>query len=313
MELHRHMGGSIRAETVWEIIKRTKENIAPSLESVRKKMIVSGVDDRNFDTFFGKFRILDKLTWYDWAIDLAIQQICEDLEKESIEYAEISLSINKYMIHLGWTPKKVVQFICESYSRHSRRFGVKVGLLLSLKYESNRESQLNFANLIDDPDIRPLLSGIDLVGDENYYDVEFYKPIFDKWKSYDKILRCHVGELNGGRNNIISAIKDLQVNRIAHGVHATEEDVKIANEYGVYFDVAIHSNIYTGVVDDIKNHPLKNMVKWGAKITLNTDDPVQCDCTIDSEFSAAVKSKLITTDDIDRIQRNAVEAVGIMP
>jgi adenosine deaminase len=54
------------------------------------------------------------------------------------------------------------------------------------------------------------------------------------------------------------------------------------------------------------------MMRRGCKVTLNTDDPVQCACTLDGEFSAAVKNGLITKEDIDKIQRNAVMAAAIM-
>lgn len=309
--LHSHLSGMIRPQTVFEIIQRTKGfEIAPNLEAVHKKMVCSVADERNFDVFFNKFKIFDRLTWHDWAIDMAICQICRDLEIEKIEYAEISFSIDKYLRHLGWTPKEVVKFICRSCDMHSRRFGVKVGLLLSLRYDSPKKSQIAFSDLIEDPEVEELLAGIDLVGDEKYFDAEFYKPIFDKWRQRGKILRCHVGEINGGGCHVAAAIKDLKVSRIAHGIQATDEDMKLANDCGVYFDVAIHSNLYTGVVSDVKKHPLKRMIENGCKVTLNTDDPVMCACTLDGEFHVAVKNGLIGLEDIDSIQRNAVEAAA---
>ena len=74
------------------------------------------------------------------------------------------------------------------------------------------------------------------------------------------------------------------------------------------FDLAIHSNLTTGAISDIMDHPMKRMLGLGCKVTLNTDDPTQFGCTLDDEFKLALDSGLITESQAKEIMSNACEA-----
>lgn len=290
IDLHRHLGGSINQHTVYKI-----------LEIMGRPMPLSYIADRmichgraiGFQNFLHKFTILDELEWYPWAIDLAIEQVCADLCREGVLYTELSLSINKYASFNAWTPVEVVKFIADKFSEYSIKYDIHVGLLLALRYDSSRDSQIDYSDIIDDPQIADRLCGLDLVGDESYFDPEFYKPIFNKWKRHDKILRAHVGEMPGTGENVRIAVEELEIDRIAHGVQASDDTLKMAAEKQICFDIALHSNQITGAVPDLQYHPLKKMIEYGCCVTLNTDDPVQFQCTLDDEFALAIASGLM--------------------
>jgi adenosine deaminase len=81
----------------------------------------------------------------------------------------------------------------------------------------------------------------------------------------------------------------LGVTRIAHGIRIighpeSERVIELAIERGVVFDLAITSNYLTGVVPMGHMHPIETMMRAGLKVTIGTDDPVQCDVSLDSEF-----------------------------
>lgn len=301
-DLHRHMGGSISPQTVIEILRRSGTKLR--LDDAINRMVCNG-SNIGFKTFLDKFKILDSVPWPDWAIDLAIEQICSDLSAENIQYTEISLSINKYVYANKWSPKDVAMFIAESFRHHANKHKTEVGILLSLRYDSNREDQELYGQLVNDEDLRGLFCGIDLIGNEDLFDAEFYKPIFDEWRFNGKTLRAHVGEMPGKGANVREAIEILGVNRIAHGVQADDDTLKLAADRGVCFDLALHSNIITGAISNIKTHPIKRMMAAGCRVTLNTDDPIQFNCTLDSEFDLALRNGLIDEDQAIILMRNA--------
>ena len=127
----------------------------------------------NFYRFLDKFKILDEIHWDEELINSSIAAVCQQLEEEGLDFCWLDFSINKYMGAMNWHKKEAIKFIHDSFHRHRPN---KVGLILSLKYESMRASQKQYAKLIDDPDIVDLLFGLDLVGDEAYFDYQFYRP-----------------------------------------------------------------------------------------------------------------------------------------
>ncbi len=260
-----------------------------------------------FLNFLRKFEILDKIPWPNWAIDLSIEQICRDISKEGIKHSEVSLSINKY-VKDDRSPEYVSEFISECFEKHAAEYDITVGLLLSLRYDSPQKTQLRYAEMVQHHEFRDRFIGIDLIGNEDYYDAEFYAPIFKNWGQYEKVLRAHVGEMPGTGDNVKSAIKDLNVTRIAHGIQADDETLDYAKDRGICFDLALHSNLTTGAIEKIEEHPLKRMVELGCTVTLNTDDPIQFGCTVNDEFELAVASGLITGDDCKRLMQDAYNA-----
>lgn len=301
------MGGSIGVDTVWKIIEGTKAfHIATSKAEVERRMTYKGDDRgaRDFGQFLQKFIILDQIPWYDWAIDLAIEQICADLKAEEIDHCDISFSIDKYVRSGIWKITDILPFIYQSFTYHSHNNGISIGLLLSLAYHAPRLMQLQTASIVEDRYLARTVTGIDLVGDENNFSAEFYKPIIAKWKAAGKTTRAHVGELDGTGDNVRHAI-ELGVDRIAHGIKGAKDDIERATDKGISFDLALSSNLYTGAVKNIADHPMKNMIRDGAIVTLNTDDPVQFGCTLDSEYQLALDSHLAHSRDLKTFQENA--------
>jgi len=298
------LGGSISPATVAEIINRTGRANSVSLDAITQKMTCNKTN-MGFKAFLEKFAILNEIPWPDWAIGLSIAQVCDDIKAAGIDYSEISLSIGKYLTP-NRQPASVIQYIGELFEIHSKRNGIEVGLLLSLQYHSPRDLQLMHAHLIDNSKIRETFCGLDLIGDENYFDAKFYKPIFEKWRSYGiRTLRAHVGEMPGTGNNVRIAIEELGATRIAHGIQADNDVFKLAAERQVCFDLALHSNLVTGAWVDLHNHPIKRMLQLGCLVTLNTDDPIQFGCTLDDEFDLAIANGLIDASTALKIKHNA--------
>lgn len=299
------MGGSISPRTVERVLRETGNPIG--LDQISDRMVCRS-SNIGFKAFLDKFTILDETPWPAWAIELAVEQICEDLAAEKIHYTEISLSIDKYVRMNNWDPKDALISISQAFERSSSRHAVQVGLLLSLRYDSPRDRQLLYGALVKDEALRHRLCGLDLIGDEDHFDAEFYRPIFDLWRFNGKTLRAHVGEMPGKGGNVKKAIEILGVNRIAHGIQADKDTLKLAADRRVCFDLALHSNLVTGAWLDINTHPIRRMIDAGCVVTINTDDPVQFGCTLNDEFNLAIRHGLISENESETLMRNAWEA-----
>lgn len=286
LDLHRHYGGCQSVEFVWEAIRDNGwTNLAETPDEVRNQMQFKHGEPREFLRFLQKFTILDNIIWSEELIDKSVQDVCKGIKAERLDYTWLRFSINKYMRDLKWSKSQAIKFIkdrCDEYLP-----GV-VGLIIALKYESDRTTQTELANLIDDPTVHDSVVGIDLVGDEQCFDYQFYQPLIAQWVKSGKIVCAHVGE-SQARENIRSAIA-MGVSQIAHGVKAIEEPdlIRYANDCGVGFDMAVTSNLLTGLYKDLSEHPLRGFLDLGACVTIGTDDPTQCNTTLDNEFQQLV-------------------------
>jgi adenosine deaminase len=107
----------------------------------------------------------------------------------------------------------------------------------------------------------------------------------------------------------------LGVQRIAHGIKAAEfpDILKLANDNNICFDIALTSNYFTGVIDDLATHPVKKMLEQGCNITIGTDDPVVLDTTLDKEYSILMNTVGVPESKILDIMENSVKYAFVKP
>jgi len=304
IDMHRHLGGSIPAEFVWEVICDYKlTHLASSLQDVVAAMTFQIGEPYGFHRFLDKFKILNNIPWTPELIDLSIQAVCNELQHEQIDYCWMDFSVNKYTQYLNIPKQEIVIYIYELF--HKYRPG-QVGLVLSLKYESPWVQQIEYANLITDKDVAKCLIGIDLVGDEAEFDTEFYATLLPQWREHGKMVRAHVAESQRAEN-ARDAIEYLQVTNIAHGLKLLEHPdmIDLVLNRRITFDLGITSNYLSGVCVDEDTHPISKMLELGFDVTYGTDDPVQCSTNIQTEYALLKYWFGITDSQLDKMTKIA--------
>lgn len=306
VDTHLHLSGCISPQFVWNVIQdRNLKFLASSYDDVVAQMTFMKGEPTSFSRFLHKFKLLDLLPWDEELIDGAIKDVCHYLTDNQIDFAFIDFTINKYMT-IGWHKHEAIKFIHDSFRSHAPG---KVGLVLAIKYESPRAGQELYAKLIERSDVADMLVGVDLVGDETYYDAGFYAPLLHNWRTAKKMVRAHVGE-SQAIDNIISAIERLSVTNVAHGfkiVNSPSLMLSIADR-DISFDLCINSNYVTGVIDHIF-HPIVTMHRWGIKCTLGSDDPIQFNTNLANEYKLASSFGMDDTE-IMAIRENSMRMVN---
>ena len=302
VETHCHLGGCFSPQFIWDIINENGWTyLAENYNDVVKSMKFMPGEPYGFHRFLQKFTILDHIRWDENLLDRSIKDVCDSLESHKIDYVWMRFSISKYLPFLGWHKYEVVKFIHERFNYYRPR---KVGLVLALKYESERAAQKQHAKLIERPDICGCLRGIDLVGDEAYFDQEFYRSLFKDWIKAKKTIIMHAGESQPS-NNVRSAI-NIGAKHIAHGIKIIDNKylMDYAKDEGICFDMALTSNKLTGVWDISEPHPIIEFLRRGIDVTISTDDPVQCSTTLDDEYR--LLSTMVSKEEVDLVRRTAI-------
>jgi adenosine deaminase len=306
IDLHRHLDGSIRLETVLEVAQ--EQGIAlpgHNLDSLRPHVVVQGRAAGLMD-FIGRFRWLTAIL-HDLATcrRVAYENV-EDARRERIDYIELRFSPWFMAETHGLDPAGVVEAVADGVVAAERDTGVRAQLIgiLSRTYDTETCHRELDALLTH----RDHLVAIDLAGDEQKFPAGQFREHFSRARDAGLQVTVHAGEVEGPAS-VWAAIRELGAARIGHGIHSLEDPqlVEFLVEHGVGLEIAITSNIQIGVVEDYAGHPVKHILKAGILANLNTDDPAISGIDLRHEYEVAAPRAGLTPTQTRQAQANALE------
>ena len=117
-------------------------------------------------------------------------------------------------------------------------------------------------------------------------------------------LTAHAGE--GTSPQSVWAALELGAERIGHGISAIEDPALLRHlrDRDIPLEVSITSNLVTGVVKRVEDHPMRKLYDAGVPIVLNTDDPAMFGCTLLSEYRLAARAFGFTGTELRHIAEN---------
>jgi aminodeoxyfutalosine deaminase len=131
--------------------------------------------------------------------------------------------------------------------------------------------------------------GLSLGGSEHKYPPELFARPFAIAREGGLRSAPHAGEL-AGPASVRGALDALHADRLRHGVRAVEDPALLAElaARGIVCDVTPTSNVRTGVVPSLAEHPLPHLLAAGVKCSISSDDPVLMGTDLTTECAAAV-------------------------
>lgn len=130
--------------------------------------------------------------------------------------------------------------------------------------------------------------GIGLGGEENLYPPEPFAPAFHAAKEDGLASVPHAGEVVGP-SSVRGALEALEADRIRHGIRAVDDPGLVREIAGrrLVLDLCPISNLRTGAVRSLDEHPLPQLVAAGIPCSISTDDPEMFDTDLSREYAAA--------------------------
>lgn len=305
IDLHRHLDGSIRLDTVFDLARRHGLTLpAGDVEGLRPHVVVQ---DRapGVMEFIARFRwLLEILVDSDACRRVAYESV-EDARREGIDYLELRFSPVFMAERHGLDPAAVVEAVADGVEAAARDFGVGVGLIgiLSRTYGPDVARRELEALLTQ----RSRFVALDLAGDEAAFPAALFTEHFKKARDAGWQVTVHAGEA-AGPESVWSAIRDLGATRIGHAVRAIEDPRLIDHmrEHGIGVEANLTSNVQTRSVSDFAAHPMRRYLDAGLLANLNSDDPAISGIDLAHEFEVAAPAAGLTPEHIRQAQRNAV-------
>ncbi len=269
-ELHVHLEGSIEAETLLAI--------DPSLS---RDDIAAHYTCRTFDEFIQGYIWVNRKIEKPQHYALATRHLLERLAAQDVTYAEITLSAGMIL----WKQQDLPA-IYDAIWRESQRSSVKTFWILDAVRNLGTEPALPVAKFAVERR-RDGVIAFGLGGDEARGPAELFRDVFAYARDGGLHLVCHAGETTGPES--VWAALAIGAERIGHGIAAARDPALLTKlrESNVPLEVCISSNVCTGVVPSLADHPVRQLYDVGVPIVLNTDDPAFFHTTLTREYEIA--------------------------
>lgn len=313
IDLHRHLEGSLRLETLAEIAREHGIDL-PSYDIDRLRPYVQITDDPpDFQRFLEKFQLLRRFYTTREAVERVAYEAVIDAAFDNVRYLELRFNPAALAQAQGFSFYEVTEWVAEAVARAQTDAGMTVRLLCTIV----RHEPLAVAAEIVEVALACRergIVGIDLAGDEMLYPALPFAPLFRRAAEQGLGITVHAGEA-GGPENVREAIEQLNARRIGHGIHAIEDStvIQLIRQRNITLEVCPTSNLQTGVMPNFGHHPLRDLYQLRVPVTVNTDDPSVSDTTLTDEYLVTVKGMGLGLRDLRTFNRNAIRASFLPP
>lgn len=287
VELHRHLEGSLRLDTLWEVA-RDHHMVISSTDQLRKRVQVNQDEPYTFENFLSKFETLRLFYRTPEIIGRVTREAISDAAMDNVRYLELRFTPVALAKAQGYSLTEVMDWVIEgAVAAQQEHNHITVRLIASVNRNESVGLAEQVAQLAVDRREKGIV-GLDLAGNEAHFSALPFTGVFRDVQKAGLHVTAHAGEW-GGPSNVSDAILGLQAERIGHGVRIMEDakEVALALEHNPAFEVCVTSNYQTGVVPAPCEHPLMRMLKAGLNVTLNTDDPSISQIKLSDEYCLA--------------------------
>ncbi|XP_061529770.1 adenosine deaminase isoform X1 [Phycodurus eques] len=314
VELHVHLDGAIRVQTIFDVARRRGIPLpANTAEELRHLIILQ--KPATLTEFLGKFaEYMHVIAGDRDAIKRIAYEFVEDKAKEGVIYVEVRYSphflANTDVDPIPWhqaegdlSPDDVVRLVNEGLREGERVFDVKVrSILCCMRHMPSWSADvLELCKRYRHEGV----VAIDLAGDESL-NCEAYPG---HRRAYEEAVRwgihrtVHAGEV-GPASVVKEAVEVLKAERVGHGYRTLEDQVLYTQllAQNMHFEVCPISSKLTGACDaDFTKHPVVTFRKDKANYSLNTDDPLIFNSTLQLDYSVAHKHMGFTQEEFKRL------------
>ncbi|MFN8523419.1 MAG: adenosine deaminase [Chloroflexota bacterium] len=294
VELHIHLDGALRPTTVTEMARRYE----PATDLWAPGWERDFFSFQNLGEFVSQFSAVGRACVRDADDVHRVAAECfEDLAAQNVVYAEASFGTRTPgMPHYIPLPD-VIAAVDQARRDVESRAPIKIGVIVGLTRRRPNETSVDISalalqcarDIVDAVGRGAGIVGVDLHGDElNQPSVEPFLDAFDIIHQAGLKVRPHAGEA-AGAHVVRDSLQHLKAHRIAHGVRSIEDAALVADLHtaGIGLDMCLTSNVRTGAIRSIAEHPLPSFLRRGLRVSVSSDDPLPFSTSITSELAVA--------------------------
>jgi adenosine deaminase len=312
VDLHLHLDGSLRAETVLDLARQQGLALPVwSAAEVRGLLEVWG-KAHDLAEYLTKFDLPVRLLQSPEALTRVSLELIEDVSRENVRYAEVRFAPWLH-VRRGMRLSQAIRAVLDGLCQGEQRTGVRTRLIACCMRSQSPQDNLTLAEVaLRFQDVG--LGGLDLAGDEalstpSTLPVDAYALA----REHGLHRTVHAGE-GAGPESIRLAIHLLGAERLGHGVRLREDPslMEEVRQRGIALEMCPKSNVQTSVVPSLRDHPIDAYLRAGLRVTVNTDNRRVSDTSLSQEYGLMVKEFGWGLPQIIATTRNSL-AVAFVP
>lgn len=273
VDLHLHLDGSLDLRWAYQ---RSKDLgvIAEDATYEDYYKIVYETKYKNREDGFKKFALMCDVLQSREDLFSATYDLVQRLNEQGLIYAEIRFASQQHTLG-GLSQKEALEAVIAGAKRAMEELPeIRVGIIDALMHKGDSASVNHEENLLTVMNAREFLGnglvGIDLAGYENNCDFREYAPYFKKAEELGIPYTIHAGEMGIGEH-VLEAL-EMHPQRIGHGIDCVQKEEILAEviRSQIPLEICLTSNCRHKL--PYMQHPIRELLKKGAYVTVNTDN-----------------------------------------
>ncbi len=318
VQLHDHLDGGLRPSTIIELAEKYNYDKLPTKdEKELAEWFFRGANKGNLVEYLEGFAHTIALMQTKEALERIAFEMMEDMYHDGVCYIETRFA-PVFHTEQGLYYDDILNAVLEGLERGRKKYDVGYGLILC-----------GMRNMTDTLEIAELAAnfrhqgvvGFDLAGEEGGYPPKKHLDAFQYIKRENFNITIHAGEAFG-KESIWQAIQYCGAHRIGHATRLKEDiifdddkNIVALGDLAQYvldkripLEICLLSNVHTGAIDKLEDHPFPSLYKERFRVFLNTDDRLMSNTTLTNEYLTAANYFGLTLNDVEKLNINAMKS-----
>jgi adenosine deaminase len=321
--LHDHLDGGLRPQTVIDLAKDQKYKKLPTSDARELvEWFHRGAKRGSLPLYLEGFAHTCGVMQTEEALERVAYEMMEDMYHDGVAYVETRFA-PVFHTERGLHWDDVVNAVLKGLERGHKKFGVEFGVIICAM--RNMQLSQEMAELAVDFRERGVV-GFDLAGEEGGFPPKKHVDAFHYIQRENFNITIHAGEAFG-KESIWQAIQWCGAHRIGHATRLIEDigldkhdPTKIVKmgylaqyilDKRIPLEICLLSNVDTGAVKTLEEHPFAILYRYKFRVTLNTDDRLMSDTTMTKEFKVAQQVFKLGLDELEKITINSMKSAFI--
>ncbi|MEQ8768456.1 MAG: adenosine deaminase [Planctomycetota bacterium] len=315
--LHDHLDGGVRPQTLIELADETGYTELPTKDpDALRQWFARGADRGSLPLYLEGFRHTTALMQSPEALERVAYEMLEDMASDGVVYVETRFA-PVFHTGSGLNLEEVVTAVLRGLTRGRQDFGVEFGLILCAM--RHLTDSLETAELAIDFANRGVV-GLDLAGEEAGHPPKRHLDAFHAIQRANFNITIHAGEAFG-IESIWQAVQYCGAHRLGHATRLIEDMTVVdgkAIKLGplaqyvldkrIPLEMCLSSNVHTGAVPSLDQHPFRIYCDRNYRVTLNTDNRLMSDTTLTREYQIAVEKFGVNLNQLEKITTNGMKS-----
>ena len=301
-EQHIHLVGSTQPETLLWLAEQGGLDVPfETVEEVRGFFSYT-----DFDHFIRVYSTVVDCITEETQFERIAYEMLEAGHRCNVRDIEASFSAPDH-VRKGLDYGGMLDAINRGLGRGRRDFGVDCRLRIDLVRNYGPDYGMKVLDWIEERGEN--IVAVDIGGSEAGYPPEPYGPVYERARGMGLRLVAHAGEA-AGLESVWGAVEGLGVERIGHGTVAVEDPelMRFIAESNVTIEACPVSNVRTGAVASVAQHPIREFIDSGIRVTVNSDDPPMFGTDMNNEYVQLHRQLGFTVEELFQLSLNAVDS-----